>query len=242
MALPPAPSPPLIVPAGDRALVVEFGRTVNVALNARVRAAAEHLLARRIPGVTDVVPAYAALTLHFDPTAVAAHYRTRNPMEAMCDAVARALERAPAVPRHPARTVEIPVCYGGEHGADLDEVAQRAGLTPDDVVRLHTAPLYDVYLLGFMPGFAYLGGLDRRIATPRRDVPRKRVLAGSVGIGGEQTGVYPLDSPGGWNIIGRTPLVLFRASREQPCTIAAGDRVRFVPIGAREYESLRGHG
>jgi inhibitor of KinA len=230
------------MPAGDRALVVEFGRGVSAAVNARVRAAAEYLLARHIAGVTDVVPAYAALTLHFDPLAVATHYRSRDPMETMRETVARVLERAPAAPRHAAHTVEIPVCYGGELGPDLDEVAERAGMTPEDVIRLHSAPLYHVYMLGFMPGFAYLGGLDRRIATPRRETPRKRILAGSVGIGGEQTGVYPLESPGGWNIIGRTPLVLFRATRESPCTLEAGDRVRFVPVSVREFEHLRGQG
>jgi inhibitor of KinA len=235
----PAPSVLHYAAMGDRALVVEFGRRVDAATNARVQAAAEYLLAHPIPAVTDVVPAYAALTVHFDPLAVMAERRGADVFEVIRDAVAAALEKAPEAPRRKPRTVEIPVCYGGACGEDLAEVAAHHGLEPDDVIRLHAAPIYEVHLLGFVPGFAYLGGLDRRIATPRRDAPRKVIPAGSVGIGGEQTGVYPSETPGGWNLIGRSPLPLFRAEADPPNLLVPGDRVKFVPISAAEYEAMR---
>lgn len=230
---------PQLYAMGDRALVAEFGRSLSAGVNVRVRAAAEHLLAHRLPGVTDVVPAFAALTVHFDPLQVAAHFRTNAPVEAMREALQHALAKAPDLPKHKSRLVEIPVCYGGEFGEDLGSVAQRSDLTEQEVIQVHTAPEYLVYTLGFLPGFAYLGGLDRRLATPRLDTPRKRVPAGSVGIGGDQTGVYPFETPGGWNLIGRTPMVLFRFEEESPAVTEPGDRVRFVAIGAREFQALR---
>ncbi len=230
---------PHLFTMGDRALVVEYGRTLNAAVNARVRACAEYLLAHPLPGVTDVVPAYAALTVHFDPRLVGADQRSVNPMETMREALTRVLAKAPETPKYKANTVEIPVCYGGEFGEDLEDVAQRCNLTADDVVKRHAKPLYEVYMLGFVPGFAYLGGLDRSIATPRRDTPRKRIPAGSVAIGGEQTGVYPFETPGGWNLIGRTPLTLFRIDAEPPVLMQPGDRVRFVPIARARFDRLR---
>jgi inhibitor of KinA len=136
----------------------------------------------------------------------------------------------------PPRIVEIPVCYGGAFGPDLDDVAERHGLGSDDVVAIHTSGEYLVYMVGFMPGFAYLGGLDERIATPRRRSPRTAVPAGTVGIGGQQTGVYPLVSPGGWNLIGRTPLRIFDPARDEPTLLATGDRVRFRAIPLDEYQ------
>jgi inhibitor of KinA len=134
-----------------------------------------------------------------------------------------------------ARLVEIDVCYGGEFGPDLEEVARLRGLSVDEVVRIHSTGDYLVYMIGFSPGFPYLGGLDSRIATPRRAAPRTLVPAGSVGIGGDQTGVYPIASPGGWQLIGRTPQQIFVVSREPPTLIQAGDRVRFRSISADEF-------
>lgn len=224
---------------GDRALVVEFGRRVDAAVNARVQAAAEYLLAHPIAEVTDVVPGYATLTVHFDPVALLAGHRGTDPFEVVREAVVAALAKAPATPRRKPRNHDIPVCYGGQHGEDLAAVADYHGMEIADVIRLHTGTVYEVHLLGFVPGFAYLGGLDRRIATPRRDTPRKAVPAGSVGIGGEQTGVYPSETPGGWNLIGRTPVRLFRAEADPPNLLAPGDRVRFVSVGVAEFETLR---
>lgn len=223
---------------GDSALVVEFGRRVDAAINRRVQAAAEYLLSHPLAGVTDVVPAYAALTVHFDPLAVLAQHPGEKAFETMRTAIAAALAKAPAAPRRKPRAHEIPVCYGGIHGEDLVAVAEHHGLEPEDVIRLHCAPTYEVHLLGFVPGFAYLGGLDLRIATPRREVPRKAIAAGSVGIGGEQTGIYPSTTPGGWNLIGRTPLAMFSAGADRPNRLAPGDQVKFVVIGADEFEAL----
>jgi inhibitor of KinA len=135
------------------------------------------------------------------------------------------------------RLVEIPVCYGGSLGPDLTDLAEQHNLSTDEVVRLHSSAVYLVYMVGFMPGFAYLGGLPERIATPRRASPRTAVPAGSVGIGGQQSGVYPLESPGGWNLIGRTPLQIFDITRDEQTLLATGDRVRFVPITLRRFES-----
>ncbi|MCA3130023.1 MAG: 5-oxoprolinase subunit PxpB [Betaproteobacteria bacterium] len=223
---------------GDSALVVEFGQRVDALVNRRVQAAAEYLLAHPLAGVTDVVPAYAALTVHFDPLDVLRRHPGHQAFDTLREAVAAALARAPAAPRRKPRSHEIPVCYGGSHGDDLAAVAEHHGLEPEDVIRLHCAPTYEVHLLGFVPGFAYLGGLDLRIATPRRDVPRKVIAAGSVAIGGEQTGIYPSATPGGWNLIGRTPWWLFRPEADPPNRLAPGDRVKFVAIGVGEFETL----
>lgn len=236
----PAPAAPNILAMGDRAVVVEFGQSVRLDTNARARAFAEYLAANRPAGVTDVVAAYAAVTVHFDPLAVAATLDAGNPLEALQGAIAALFPKAPAVSRRKPRLIEIPVCYGGEYGPDLGDVAAHNKLTEEEVVRRHTAPLYDVYFLGFVPGFGYLGGLDKRLHTPRRDAPRKRIPPGSVGIGGEQTGVYPVETPGGWNLIGRTPRRLFRFESEaDPNVLAAGDQVRFVPVTPAEFDRLK---
>jgi KipI family sensor histidine kinase inhibitor len=142
----------------------------------------------------------------------------------------------------PRRVVTIPVVYGGEWGPDLEEVARLCGLSAIDVVRIHSAPLYRVYMLGFVPGFAYLGGMDERIAVPRLAVPRAKIPAGSVGIAGGQTGVYPLETPGGWRLIGRTPLSLFVPERNPPALLKAGDWVRFLPIAPEDWDRWRERG
>ena len=230
--------PPQCYPAGDRTLVVEFARQPGAVVGARVRAAAEYLLLRPLPGVVDVVPAEASLAVHFDPVVVAALHETADPMQTLMQLVLLACSRAPAVPKARSRQIDIPVCYGGEHGEDLAEVAAHADMSVEEVVRVHSSGRYEVQMLGFLPGFAYLGGLDRKLAMPRRDVPRKRIPAGSVGIGGDQTGVYPFETPGGWNLIARTPMLLFRFGDDAGAMLAPGDQVRFVPITAGEYDSL----
>jgi inhibitor of KinA len=187
----------------------------------------------------ELVPAFASVAVHYDPARVLdSAPGERGPSayerfaEAMQSALAGLSESALPAPRE----VTIPVCYGGQYGPDLADVAAAHDLTIEDVVRLHSGATYAVYMLGFAPGFAYLGGLPEAIATPRRAEPRTSVPAGSVGIGGSQTGVYPLVSPGGWQLIGRTPLQLFDARREPPTMLAAGDRVRFVPMSPEEFQ------
>jgi KipI family sensor histidine kinase inhibitor len=208
--------------AGDTLLLVDFEPVIDPLVNERVVELAHALRARRLPGIRDIVPGYCALGVHFDPL--------RTDLSALQRAVAaegHALEDITALP--PARVVEIPVRYGGADGPDLEEVARFASCTTDDVIERHSTITYRVYMLGFVPGFAYLGRVSSTIAAPRHRVPRDRVPAGSVGIAGQQTGVYPIESPGGWQLIGRTDSVMFDAAREPASILAAGDMVRFVP-------------
>jgi KipI family sensor histidine kinase inhibitor len=220
-----------IEPLGDRALLVTLADDVapiDAATSARVHAAAARLRGAH-EALTDVVPAYTSVAVHYDPARV--HCRHEEPPhDALARWVAARLERLGDAGAAQGRLVEIPVRYGGEQGPDLASLAEARELSIEEVVALHTAPEYVVHFVGFMPGFAYLGGLDPRLAMSRRQVPRTSVPAGSVGIGGAQTGVYPIASPGGWQLIGRTDLPLFDPSREPAALLAAGDRVRFRAV------------
>ena len=213
---------PRVLPVGDRALTVEFGDAIDPALNARVRALDASLSGAPLPGVVETVPTYRALLVLYEPSAIA-----------FAALAARLLERAEEGGAAPpaGRLIEVPTCYGGAGGPDLPEVAQACGLAEDAVVALHASTDYTALMLGFRPGFAYLGVLPEVLALPRRATPRARVEAGSVAIAGRQTGIYPSTSPGGWHVIGRTDLRLFDAAAEPPALIGPGDRVRFVPIG-----------
>ncbi|HKQ26731.1 MAG TPA: 5-oxoprolinase subunit PxpB [Burkholderiales bacterium] len=222
---------------GDRALVIEFGDRPDPELSARIAAAAQHMRASPPPGVLDVVPASTTLALHYDPVLIGVG---TTPYEALIQKIEMWLHEQAEAKLPQGRLVEIPVCYGGSFGEDLDEVARQHGLTPEEVATIHAGKEYHVYMLGFVPGFAYLGDLDPRIATSRRDAPRPRVPAGTVAIGGAQTGVYPLETPGGWQLIGRTPLQMFTPDSEPPCLLRAGDRVRFVAISRADFDTLSG--
>ncbi|TAM49812.1 MAG: 5-oxoprolinase subunit PxpB [Acidobacteria bacterium] len=208
--------------ASDHTILAAFGDEVSLAAHRRVRAALHALQREPIPGVTNLHPAYASVLVSYDPLAAAG--------ELVAGEVARRVQAAGAIPLPGPALVEIPVRYGGEWGPDLAAVATACGLTEAEVAREHAAAEYLVYFLGFSPGFAYLGGLPPGLATARRASPRTLVPAGSVAIGGRQTGVYPLASPGGWQLIGRTPLALFDPARTPPALLAAGDRVRFVAV------------
>ncbi len=222
-------------PLGDQAVTVTLGTTIDEATHRRVRAAVARINAHRPRGVIDLVPAFVSIAVHYDPAAV----RGESPHETIVAELEKILGGLSDDVLPPARVVEIPVCYGGELGPDLDDVARARGLSADDVVRIHAEGDYLVYMVGFIPGFAYLGGLSERIATPRRSSPRTAVPAGAVGIGGQQTGVYPMESPGGWNLIGRTPRRIFDITRDEPSLLAAGDRVRFRPITHAEFDAWR---
>jgi len=223
-------TPPRVLPAGDRALVVEYGATIDAHVNARVRGLAATLDATALPGIIETVPTYRSLMVHYDPLRLAVSDLKRILLAADAGLVDE------AVPER--RTVEMPVVYGGEFGPDLADVAAHHGLSEDDVVAIHAASDYLIFMMGFMPGFPYLGGLSPRIATPRLSTPRTVVPAGSVGIAGHQTGIYPTDSPGGWRLIGRTPVRLFDTARTPPVLFEAGDYVRFVPVSARESADI----
>jgi inhibitor of KinA len=225
-------------PLGDSAVVATLGQGIDAATLGEVLALARSLGSAGRAGITDIVPAYATVTAFYDPAKFG-----ESPGDAY-GAVCRFIEScaegaAGAAPGPPARLVEIPVCYGGEFGPDIAAVAEHCGLGAGDVARIHSGADYLVHAIGFTPGFPYLGGLPEALRTPRRDTPRAHVPAGSVAIGGQQTGVYPVDSPGGWQIIGRTPIALFRPRMDPAALLRLGDRVRFKVITESELESWR---
>jgi inhibitor of KinA len=222
---------------GDRAVLITLGDTIDEATHRRVRAVTARIDAEPPVGFVDRVPAFASVVVHYEPLLVSDDAAGRSPHDAIVAALQGLLAdvRDDALP--PPRTVDIPVCYGGDLGPDLEELARQHGVSAQEVIDIHAGGDYLVYMVGFMPGFAYLGGLSSRIATPRRQTPRMAVPAGSVGIGGEQTGVYPLVSPGGWNLIGRTPRRIFDIDRTEPALLVTGDRVRFHPISADEFRA-----
>jgi inhibitor of KinA len=219
-------------PLGDQAVTITLGNSIDEPTHHRVRAVVARLDRDRLAGVIDLVPAFASVTVHYDPAVVGGEAPFDRIVARLTDLLGDLVNEA--LP--PPRVVEIPVCYGGDLGPDLHDVAARHGMTEEEVVRVHAAGDYLVYMIGFMPGFAYLGGLSDSIATPRRSSPRKAVPAGSVGIGGQQTGVYPMVSPGGWNLIGRTPVAIFDIGRQEPALMTTGDRVRFRPITRDEFD------
>lgn len=216
-----------ITAAGDAAWLVEFADRLDVAINARVIWTAEDVRRANWPGVRDVVPAFHSVAVYFDPLRADAE-RLRTALDASA-----AASRDAVVSRTTPR--EVPVCYGDEHGPDLDGMVESTGLPIDEIIAIHAAPTYRVFMIGFTPGFAYLGPVDPRIAVPRLATPRVRVPTGSVGIAGQQTGIYPSDTPGGWRLIGRTPFRPFQPLRQEAFLLKPGDAVRFVPIDVDEY-------
>ena len=221
-----------IYPCGDCAITLQIGAEISEEVNREVVNALESIRNADIEGVCELVPTYTSICIHYDP------------MVLSYDALQSRLHKIEIAPVHcaatkQARVVEIPVCYGGEYGPDLDFVAAHSGLTAEEVIRRHSEGAYLVYMLGFLPGFAYMGGMDQSIACPRLTSPRTKIPAGSVGIAGAQTGIYPLASPGGWQLIGRTPLKMFSIDGEHTnFVLSAGDRVRFVPITEEDYRKM----
>ena len=216
--------------AGDRGILVEYGEGIDPDVNRKVRAMAMVLDRHPVAGIAAIVPTYRALLIQYDPGAI----DVTRLKEALQDLEGRLATIAIPSPR----TVEIPVCYGGDCGPDIAFVAEAHGLTVADVIRLHSEPIYPIYMIGFTPGFPFLGGLPGVLHTPRLETPRTHVPEGSVGIANAQTGIYPVASPGGWRLIGRTPLKLFAPEREDPFLYRAGDSIRFIPISPETYEAL----
>lgn len=219
---------------GERAVLAEYGDEIHPDINLKVRGIARALENEKPLGIGEVIPAYRSLLILYDPM--------RTNLESVSSLLESIEGRVDQMEIPAPRIIEIPVCYGGRHGPDLAFVARFNGMTEDDVVRIHSGIVYRIYLLGFTPGFAYLGELPERLRTPRLETPRSLVHAGSVGIADNQTGIYPLDSPGGWRIIGRTPLKPFDPSRTAPFLYGAGDLIRFTPISQGEYQRSSGGG
>ncbi len=216
---------------GDSAVSIEFGNSVDPALNARVLSLQRSLTALHEPGIIESVPTYRSLCIYYDPLLL-----NFEQLRALLWPLLEQTAAAADLPR--GRTVELPVLYGGAAGPDLGNVAAHCHLSKEEVIALHSAREYPVYMLGFLPGFPYLGDMDARLQTPRLATPRRRLPPGSVGIAGMQTGVYSLPSPGGWQIIGRTPVPLFSARLDPPALLRAGDSVRFVPVESGEFARL----
>lgn len=217
---------------GENGLLVQFGNEVNETLNDKVQSLQQLLTDHPLPGTIDLVPAYSSLAVYFDPAYTAGS--GTDTAAAELEKFTRALTTASIAA---SRFISIPVCYEPAQATDLLAVSRATGLTVEEVIAIHSAPVYRVYMMGFLPGFAYMGPLDARIRLPRKSKPA-RVPAGSIAIAANQTGIYPFSSPGGWHTIGRTPLRLFDADAEEPCSLRSGDQVKFEPISPEEYKNM----
>ena len=223
--------PPRVIPAGDAAVMVSFADEIILEVNSRVHALSHAIDQGHLPGVLDLVVAYSTLLIHYDPLVISFDDVEMAVREAVAAGLNHDLGES--------RLRELPTVYGGCYGPDLPEIARMVGMSEDEVIRLHSEAIYTVYMLGFAPGFPYLGGLPPQLALPRLETPRERVPEGTVAIA-NQTTIYALTSPGGWRWVGRTPIKLFDPSKDPPTYLVAGDRVRFVPISEVEYLAMGG--
>ena len=217
---------------GDRALYIEVGDAISPEVNRRVKGLLDAIDEAAIEGVEALSPTYRSILVYYDPLKI--------PLEELKQRLSDLGRALPDASTSEARIFEIPTLYGGEFGPDLDFVASHTGLSPEEVIRIHAGTDYLVYMVGFNPGFPYLGGMSEKIAAPRLETPRVKIPAGSVGIAETQTGIYPLESPGGWRLIGRSPLKMFDPSRDPPALVEAGDLVRFVSIDEARYQEIQG--
>ena len=223
-------------PLGDSACTVVFGDHIDKAINEDILAIFRSIQSRREAFIIDLVPAYASLTVFYDPVELLHSVEgNQNSFEIICNYLTNYLSQFPSVDRPAPRQHSIPVCYSGQFSTDLAAMAATLKLSTSELIRLHGERTYRVYMIGFQPGFAYMGEVDERIAFPRKEKPARRVAAGSVGIAGKQTGIYPFESPGGWSIIGRTPLKIFDKAAASPVLFEPGDLVTFYPITENEF-------
>ncbi len=230
-------SPYHIYPCGDHALTISFGEKVDIDINEKVIQLFHFLQGAPIAGVLDIIPAYSTITIVYDLIILKKKNPARSVYQSMYAEIKKAVEQITGSYMSQNRLIKIPVCYDLSVAPDLVSLAEQHHLTIDEVIQLHAGKTYRVFMIGFLPGFSYMGTVDEKIATPRKSKPRTLVPAGSVGIAGEQTGIYPFDSPGGWQLIGQTPVAMFSAYRETPCYLQPGDEVQFYPITLSEFEN-----
>ena len=223
---------PRVLNAGDSCLVVEFENKIDMEINARVQALRGEIEKKPFRGFIETVPTYRSLAVCFDPLLAP------DGLDVLLLKLAESAESSKSTKEEKRKLLIVPACYEGDFAPDLEKVAANAGMSTDEVIRRHSAADYYCYMLGFVPGHPYFGGMDPLLETPRLKEPRERIPAGSVAIGGKQAGIYPIESPGGWNLIGKTPLCMFDAARDPAIFLEAGMWVRFVPIGAAEFERL----
>ena len=223
-----------ILTEGDSSLLIQFGDEISPHINARISAVVKLLKNCQIEGVVDLIPSYTALLINYNPLVI--HY---GDLKKRVEEILKMDVKGDASAK---KVVEIPVLYGGDAGPDLKNIAEHAGLSEQEVIDIHSSRDYLIYMLGFLPGFCYLGGLDERIHTPRLANPRLKIREGSVGIGGNATGIYPMESPGGWHIIGLTPAKLYDPGSESPVLLQSGDIIRFRSIGKEEFDEIRKNG
>lgn len=231
-----------VYPLGDQAVIIEFGKTIDENTHERVKSTAIYFEENPWEWMTEYIPAFSTIAVFYDPMKVLDYLgktESRLPYELVVEELDRNLATLKERQSAQARVVEIPVCYGGDLGPDLSFVAEHNGLTEKQVIEHHTQGDYLVYMIGFAPGFPYIGGMTKKIATPRKEEPRLQIPAGSVGIAGSQTGVYPIETPGGWQLIGRTPLPLFQPDQVNPSLLQAGDKVVFKAITRQEYDAYK---
>ncbi|MET3877876.1 5-oxoprolinase subunit PxpB [Chitinophaga sp. OAE865] len=226
-----------ISPLGDRAIIIEWEQQIGGEIHRQVMQAFHGLHSLQKPYILDLIPAYASLTVIYDAVLL---YREQHGYtgKTISDLIIATLENTAATTAGLSRLLQVPVCYHPSLAPDLTVMAERKSISPEQIIELHTAQTYTVYMLGFLPGFPYMGKVHGQLVTPRLKHPRVRVPAGSVGIAGAQTGIYPQESPGGWNIIGRTPLQLFNAASESPCYCGPGDQVKFIPVSLADFREM----
>lgn len=224
-----------IAPLGDNSLIIELGLDISREIQQKVKKVSSFFEENTFDWVIETVPGFTTVAVFYDPLKIQSD---TLPYESVCEELKRHLEKLEIDEDSEPRIVEIPVCYGGEFGPDLEEVASHNGLSTEEVIDIHSNGDYNVYMIGFAPGFPYIGGMSEKIAAPRRSNPRLKIPAGSVGIAGKQTGVYPIETPGGWQLIGKTPRKLFLPEGETPSLLQAGDQIKFVPISIDEFQRI----